>query len=213
MSNALRIITIILLTGFGIGIGRVPTTADEAQVDVAETDEQVAAGEPAPNVPSLTLVDASPDQQIKADEALGMFEDAGLELPPLVIEFDKTGEACQGNAGMYWAADRFDSIEIDTVSVCHQLFTIMVHELAHAWDHHNLTDTDRQAILDHWGLERWRDHGDAWHERGTEMAAQTIAYSLTLDEPTDNPDILEFVCSYQVVTGDPLPDPDLATCG
>lgn len=86
----------------------------------------------------------------------------------------------------------------------------MAHELAHAWEHEHLTDDLRGAFLGHWGLDNWNDHSRDWGERGTEKAAHTIAYAVILDTPTDNPNILQFVCGYELLTGNPLPDPHLA---
>jgi len=52
--------------------------------------------------PSRTVVGASAEQQSTLEDALSAFDDAGLELPALVIEFSDSTELCQGNAGYHW---------------------------------------------------------------------------------------------------------------
>lgn len=59
---------------------------------------------------------------------------------------------------------------------------MVFHELAHAWDHHNLSDEDRRAFLNHTGLTSWNDPGARWGEQGAEVAANAVAWSL-LDVP------------------------------
>lgn len=52
---------------------------------------------------------------------------------------------------------------------------VYLHELAHAWDHWNLTDYDRRMFLDLRGLDSWRGSDVPWAQRGTEELAQLIA--------------------------------------
>ena len=96
--------------------------------------------------------------------------------------------------------------------MCHRLPLFLIHELAHAWERHTVTDSTRSQFLNHWNLERWNDHSDDWNQRGIEKAAHTVAYTLTLDKPTDNENISQFVCGFELLTGDALPNPDFVTC-
>ena len=88
----------------------------------------------------------------------------------------------------------------------------LIHELGHGWAHTTLDTNTEDTMLDFWGLESWRDGNDNWKDRGTERAAQTIAFSLTLNNPSSNDHILQYVCGYELMTGQPLPNPDLFDC-
>ncbi len=193
MNTVIRLLltTVVISIGFNADIGE------------GEGDARVA---------QPMVIGASAEQQQTLDDALLLFQEAGLELPPLVIKFVGTAEPCEGHAGLYRPAPADEAASIDKITICHRLPLFLVHELAHAWAHHSLTPETRQRFLNHSGLDRWNDHRDVWNNRGTERAAHTIAYALTLATPTDNPDILRLVCGYELLTGDPMPRPNLATC-
>jgi hypothetical protein len=53
----------------------------------------------------------------------------------------------------------------------------MLHELAHAWANLNLSDEAKLAFSSFRNV-RWNDHSDPWRERGTEHAAEMIAWAL-----------------------------------
>lgn len=145
-----------------------------AAVGVAETQTP----EPAPT---------AEEQQI-IDWALRLFEEAGLQLPRLEIGFYDTKDACGGNKGTY----RPQPIGVARVRVCdwHDRETLreawrrktLVHELAHAWAHHNLDDEHRQEFVEHRGLDHWNDRDEAWQTRGTEHAAEVITWGI-IDRP------------------------------
>ena len=139
-----------------------------------------------------------------------MFEAAGLELPPLVIRFSEDTATCEGNLGTHRPQpDGSPAV----VTVCTKMRITLIHELAHAWDDHSLHDERRRLFTDHWGLDNWNDKDKSWYDRGSERAADTIAYTLLHAEPTDNPDILKFVCGFGVLTGKDLPDVARVSCG
>lgn len=69
-----------------------------------------------------------------------------------------------------------------TLEMCSLEKDIMLHELAHAWANHNLTDEEKEELTIFRGLRAWNDHDLAWEERGTEHAAEIVAWAL-LDEP------------------------------
>jgi len=161
-----------------------------------------------PPAAAVTVVGASMEQQETLDHALNLFDQAGLDLPPLIIEYADDTKACGGHAGLFRSAGRNPA----TITICHRLPLFLFHELGHAWEDHVLTDRVRQRFLDHWALEVWNDDSVDWYHRGAEKAAHTIAYTLTLSQPTENSDILQFVCSYELLTGNPIPEPELASC-
>lgn len=160
-------------------------------------------------VPRLQIRNASKRQREQVHRAIEMFDTARLELPPLVIRYFKDTEECRGNLGTY--RSRPDG-EPAVVTVCTEMRITLIHELAHAWDQHVLHDERRRRFMDHWGLDNWNDRDESWYDRGSERAADTIAYTL-LHSDTDNPDILKFVCGYGILTGNDLPEPARASCG
>ena len=89
---------------------------------------------------------------------------------------------------------------------------MVVHELAHAWEHHRIDDDRRDAFTEAFGLDNWNDHDHEWGDRGIEMAANSIAYTLVQAEPTDNENITRFGCSYELLTGHELPNPEFFDC-
>ena len=57
------------------------------------------------------------------------------------------------------------------------------------------------------GWASWNDQDANWDERGIEQAAVTIAMVLKWQSgSTGNAEFLERLCSYEIVTGKPLPD-------
>jgi hypothetical protein len=145
----------------------------------------------------------------RVERAIELFDLSGLELPPLVIRFAEDPAVCEGNLGTFRTQG---AGEPAIVSICTKMRLTLVHELAHAWDSHALTEDRRAEFLSHWNLDNWNDRDDDWHDRGSERAAHTIAYTLLLDSPTDNPDVLEFVCGYGILTGRDLPDVARDSC-
>ncbi|MGH8870474.1 MAG: hypothetical protein ACRDWS_00640 [Acidimicrobiia bacterium] len=117
----------------------------------------------------------TPAQQALVDFGLGRFADQGLDLPAIHIEFSPTVADCRGHEGQYANQSR-------TLRMCSLDKTTMLHELAHAWANHNLSTAEREAFAAFRGLAAWNDQLDEWKERGTEQAAEIIAWAL-LDEP------------------------------
>ncbi len=215
MGTATRtsIVGIVLVAASSVA----PATSGERFAETGTVSESRAVFEqgvarPAPNPVDDELVEvvgASARQAQQVSEALDAFADAGLDLPPVVIRYSDDTDVCEGNLGTYrTSADG----EPDVVSVCSKMRITLVHELAHAWDHHALDDERRDAFTAHWGLDNWNDRSQDWHDRASERAADTVAYTLLLEEVTHNQDILEFVCGYSVLTGHDLPEPAAASC-
>jgi hypothetical protein len=115
--------------------------------------------------------------------ALARFDQAGLVLPPLVISFHDDRHGCGGNFGLYRAGDR---PRVDICGFNWDRFVVtakktMLHELAHAWTQHALTEMARERFLDLRGLSTWGDDQFPWEEQGSEQAAEIIAWAL-MDE-------------------------------
>ncbi len=54
----------------------------------------------------------------------------------------------------------------------------ILHEIGHAWAANNLTDSQREAFVDSQGLGAWSNKETPWNERGSEHAAEIVAWGL-----------------------------------
>lgn len=193
-----------------VGALSLPTTAtadDDIPLSRQVFETNNVRYEPAP--PPILVKNATDRQRQQVETALGLFDALGLELPPLIIKFAEDLRPCEGNLGTYRPHEDGPAV----VTICTKMRLTLIHELAHAWDDHMLDDRTREAFMGHWDLDNWNDRTEDWHDRGSERAADTIAYTLLLDEPSDNPDILQFVCGYGLLTGQDLPVAAAASCG
>ena len=112
--------------------------------------------------------------------ALARFDQAGLALPPLVISFHDDREVCGGNFGLYRAGT---PAQVDICGFNWDRFVVgakktLLHELAHAWTQHELTEEAREQFLGLRGLDTWGDDEFPWEEQGSEQAAEIIAWAL-----------------------------------
>jgi len=122
-----------------------------------------------------TRIYANTDDQLReALWALGRYAEAGLDLPTLTIRLHDSNEACGGNAGVHRFEDGTDAIDI-----CTEARWTILHELAHVWASENLTDADRDAFVARQGLEAWSGSEIEWKDRGTEQAADLVAWALS----------------------------------
>ena len=128
-----------------------------------------------PDAPTrwVMVVGGTEDQRGAADWAVAHFDDAGLELPELVIAMHASDEPCDGFDGAF--RGRETPARLD---VCNPHRLIILHELAHAWDRHTLTDALRQGFMDLRGLDTWNDPSTPWKERGVEDLAEIIVWGL-----------------------------------
>jgi hypothetical protein len=198
MSIFAKTIIVILISTFGTRPDQEPiqTTVTQAPaVQVSFVPEPVRAA-------GVVAIDATPAQHATLAEVLDLYEEANLELPALDVYFHNTTEGCRGNAGLHLGAT---SNSPGSVHVCDGSRMTLIHELGHGWAHKTLDTNTENMMLDYWGHDDWKD-------RGTERAAQTIAFGLTLKNPSSSDHILQYVCGYELMTGQPLPNPDLFNC-
>jgi hypothetical protein len=87
----------------------------------------------------------------------------------------KPRDGCGGNAGSFVPSLRI-------INICDQEPLVLLHELAHTWTQAHLTEQDRSEYVSAGGFESWNDKETVWSRRGSEHAADTIAWSL-LEEP------------------------------
>ncbi|MCP3994600.1 MAG: DUF3387 domain-containing protein [bacterium] len=150
-----------------------------------------------------TRIDLTDEVDALVEEALDLFSAAGLDLPEIdIIGFDSIDE-CFGRSGAAIHSDRRTEIHlcVDGTGIADDW--VVIHELAHAWDHNTLDSTTRQAFLDLRGLDSWRD--GEWHERGAEHAAEIIVWGL-IDRSVKPGRINQNSCSelltgYETLTG------------
>ena len=138
--------------------------------------------------------------------ALGRFERAGLQLPPLAIAFHNDKAPCNGRYGLYESGNPG---QIDICAFNRNRFLMfpkktILHELGHAWAHHALADETRQRFLEFRGLDIWRNQSRPWDEQGTEHAAEIIAWALMDQEilltAIGNSDPAVLARAYQLLT-------------
>jgi hypothetical protein len=139
------------------------------------------------------------------DWAVGLFDEAGLELPSVHFTASPDFEDCLGRSGIArHQADRTDiTLCGDRLGPAHDW--LVLHELAHAFERHGLNDSRRAAFLELRGLAEWRK-GD-WHDRGAEHAAEIIAWGL-IDRPTrpghiDQNSCDDLMAGYVTLIGEP----------
>ena len=165
--------------------------------------------------PNTSIVAATEDQAEIAAWALGRYETAGLELPPLTIRFsDPTPAGCERAA----ARVHLDESPI-RIEICWSNPFILLHELAHVWETRNVPKARHSTFnATRIGVKSWASLDVPWSQRGREHAANIIAWGL-LEEPfpisqtyPNNPDQLRD--AYHYLTGkQPLHDggPPIAT--
>jgi hypothetical protein len=154
----------------------------------------IRSGSPA----ELLIVGGSPLTRSEIQEAASKFSAAGLELPALTINVRSSQTACDGAVGMFRPNPAGHTIDL-----CRTGELLVLHELAHAWAHEALTDTDRAAFVQRTGLPTWKSHAYPHGLRATEVAAEAIVVGLR-SEPLAGDDarrILKDLEHFVALTG------------
>lgn len=151
------------------------------------------------------VIGGTPAQQAMARWAQARFVTAELSLPPLEIRFHPDPSGCHERLGYF----------VDGVaSVCGTHANPMarrtiLHEMAHGWIGINLSGAERTRFLELRGLRTWNDQGVAWDERGSEQAAEIMAWALDERETGlpmfPNNSLEQMADGYESLTGDRLP--------
>lgn len=147
-------------------------------------------------------------QAAQIDWAIALYADAGLELPPLDFVRYPNREPCRGARGLYTGDRSPATIRICTPEAGPFAESLFLHEIAHAWDGHALTDRQRETFLQLRSLEQWWDDGTApWHTYGAEQAAQVLVWGL-IDRPIriatiPNSSCVDLRAGYVILTGHP----------
>ena len=125
------------------------------------------------SVDGITVVGADSEDNEAVAWAVDHYERAGLTLPEIEVVFHPDDTACGGADGRFRAGE--DPVRID---VCTANRYIVLHELAHAWDHHNLSGDVRERFMELRGTSEWSSHEVPWSERGVEDLAQIVTWGL-----------------------------------
>ena len=113
------------------------------------------------------------------------YREAGLSLPDMRISFHADTRPCEGARGGHLLED-----DVSRVFICIteqgstrelQIKRVLLHEFAHAWDHHALTDELRSKFMSYKGFPGWSLEVP-YDERASEDAAEIITWGL-MDRP------------------------------
>jgi hypothetical protein len=172
------------------------------------TGATAAAAPPAaPQPGSLELVDMPDQLATWAHWAVDLFAEAGLELPPIRYRYhDRNMSLCNGRDGLQHTDGALNVIELCTTRLDFGTQVMILHETAHAWADHTLTEGTRARFQALRGWTYWRNYEKApWHENGTEQAAEIMVWGL-IDRPIAMVRIYQNSCDdllagYLVLTG------------
>lgn len=142
--------------------------------------------------------------------ALSRYTEAGLDAPAVHVTFHDEEDACAGHSGLFrdQPKPRIDMCGFTEFSTAAK--KTMLHELAHAWAHENLTVDDIDEFLDARGLFVWAGPGAPWELKGSEHAAEILSWALFDRElrlvtiPDAGPEAI--AAAYLLLTGRSLPD-------
>lgn len=158
--------------------------------------------------PAVEFVDMPDELADMATWATGLFEQAGLDLPPLrFVHHGGDMAPCSGRGGVHRPQDGVNVIEICTDEISMVTEILILHETAHAWSDNSLTPERKAAFQAVRGWEHWRNYEAAgWHENGTEQAAEIMVWGL-FDRPIEMVRIGQSSCDeleagYLALTGD-----------
>lgn len=157
------------------------------------------------SAPTVDVEGVTGDED-RAAWAFAQFEAAGLTPVNFEVTFAHDPEPCRGHDGIH----RFGDPHI--VVICNPNEKLrsrtLVHELAHVWVAQNLDGPTRAQFLARRNLTTWHDPDVPWSERGTEHAAEIIAWGVS-DLPcwavphtiNGSHDIDTLAAQFEVLTG------------
>lgn len=130
----------------------------------------------------MTNPEADPGWAPLLEWAEATYAAHGLPLPTLEVMLQSDPQACAGRPA------RFDLTPAPRITICRQHTSgsemlssnqrLVLHELAHAWIHANVADSEREAFTELRRLDSWNDSREPWSGRGCEQAANVIARAL-----------------------------------
>ena len=176
--------------------------ADHDRSRPAVNDAVDAAVETAQADASLTVIGGSEAQRDRLALALDRFDAAGLPLPDLEVVFTTSNDDCHGHYGLF--------TETPTpwrIVICSDADFVYEHELAHAWERHNLTAETRYDFMERRGYTVWSSHSVDWNERGVEGVALVIQQGISglPLRPAMSTERISRLEAYELLTGSPAP--------
>ena len=152
------------------------TVGPHAAIDA---DDGIAA-----TPPTIDLVDMPAEFVVATAWTTDLFDQAAFDLPPLRYVFHgDNSEPCFGRRGMHHRVEGVNVIEICTSEMSSATPLLILHETAHAWIDHKLTDERKATFQELRGWIHWRNHDAAdWHDNGSEQAAEIMVWGL-IDRP------------------------------
>lgn len=158
---------------------------------------------PEPERAPIRIHGADAAQERTVDWAVRRYAEAGLQgLPELDIYLHTSHEGCRGNLG-YYHRGRIDLCTKDSSEAYARKFAL--HEMAHAWVETHLDAQTRERFLGLQQVGNWNDLNQPWKERGTEQAAEVIAWGLGEGEVSpllpEPPDTANLIAAYVLLTG------------
>ncbi len=154
---------------------------------------------------AVRVHDATPSQLAMVRWGVSRFRNAELELPPLHIYFHEDHSGCRGFPAFY-AGDRINMCPGQVMNLVPR--DEMLHELAHAWSVHALSQDQRQAFIRLRGLSTWNSPDQTWQLRGFEQTAEIVAWAIgdgVLTPTIPNNDPASLAAAYELLTGSALP--------
>ena len=161
-----------------------------------------------------TMTTLSVEQNTMIQHSLDLYEEAGLRLPGIdFVGYDDTS-MCNDRDGLAVRSERRTEIRLCTRETGLWQKRIVLHEMAHAWDHHMLDEPGREALTEIRTMKGWRD--GEWHERGAEQAAEIITWGV-IDQPIRIIHLNENSCQelhdgYVALTGEEPPHETTDLC-
>jgi hypothetical protein len=176
-----------------------PVLASAADATTSQSVGRVAAAQLNPPVEPVRA-----DGIDLAAWALDRYARAGLDLPEVEIRVHEGLAVCDGSFGLHTPGNAGSRIDICTDPQVDPHW-IILHELGHAWAAANLSDSQREDVVEMRGLEAWNDPGARWNQRGTEHAAEILAWGVAetsrLPGRIADHDLGSVTEAFQVLTG------------
>ena len=130
----------------------------------------------APAREPLVIHGANAAEERVIDWSLRRFREAGLDgMPDLEVYLHRSQEGCRDGIG-YYLAGRIDLCTKASSEPYQRKHAL--HEIAHAWTEANIDTAILERFMDIRGIAAWNDRSFDWKQRGTEQAAEIIAWGL-----------------------------------
>ena len=171
------LVSLILQSGIdvpGISLTEPPSSAPlaPAPTDLEDSDDSMGSAQM-----ETTVTGGTEGQQALLAWAVKQYEKAGLDLPVLQFHLAGNEAECGGNSGLFVLGSTPGRIIL-----CSEERLVFLHEIGHAWAEYNLTDAKQIEYAEQRGMESWNHPDTPWRARGSEDAANTLAWGL-VDDP------------------------------